>query len=53
MQLQGKLMVPTQENGKKPSFGLHLGQLAPNSGRQNYFIELVIKHCFKLPSCAT
>ena len=33
MQLQGKLMIQTQENGEKPNFGLHLDPLSPNSSR--------------------
>ena len=34
MQCQGKRMIQTQENGKKPHFGPDLGPLGPNSGRQ-------------------
>ena len=34
MQFQGKRMIQTQENGKKPYFGTDLGPLGPNSGRQ-------------------
>ena len=34
IQFQGKLMIQTQENGKKPHFGPNLGPLGPNLGRQ-------------------
>ena len=33
MQLQGELIVQTQENNEKPHFGPDLGLFGPNSGR--------------------
>ena len=35
MQLQGKRMIQTQENGEKPNFGLDLDPLSPNSSRHS------------------
>ena len=32
MQFQGKLMIPTQENDKKPHFRADTGLLGPNLG---------------------
>ena len=40
IQLQGKRMIQTQENGKKPHSGPGLGPLGPNSGRQNLFSKI-------------
>ena len=34
MQFQGKLMIQTQETGKKPHFDPDLDPLAPNLGQQ-------------------
>ena len=34
IQFQGKLKIQTQENGEKLHFGLDLGLLGPNWGRQ-------------------
>ena len=34
MQFQGKRMIQTQENGKRPYFVVDLGSLAPNFGHQ-------------------
>ena len=39
MQLQEKLMIQTQENGKKPHSGPDLGPLGPNLGRQIFFFK--------------
>ena len=36
MQIRGKLMKQTWENGKKPSFGTSWGPFDPNSGSQIY-----------------
>ena len=38
MQLQGKLIKLTEENGKKPIFGPILVHLAQNSGHQFFFV---------------
>ena len=35
-QFQGKLMIQTQENGKKTHFGPDLGQLDQNSDQGNF-----------------
>ena len=43
MEFQEKHMVEIQENGEKPHFGLDLGLLNPNSGRQNIFSKI----CFR------
>ena len=40
MKFQGKLMIQSQENGKKPYFGPHLGPLLPKLGRQFFFKKL-------------
>ena len=37
MQFQGKLMIQTQENSKKPHFGLHLAPFSQNSGHTIFF----------------
>ena len=37
MQFQGKIMIQTQENGKKPHFGPHLGLMGPNLHCQIFF----------------
>ena len=37
MQFQRNRMIQTQENDKKPHFGLDLGPLDPNSGRHFFF----------------
>ena len=37
MQFQGKRIIQTQENGKKPYLGPDLGPLRKNSGRQFSF----------------
>ena len=52
IQFQGKRMIQTQDNGQKPLFGPDLGQLDPNSGHQNFYTELVVRHCSKLSSYA-
>ena len=39
MQLQGELIVQTQENDEKPHFGPDLGLFGPNSGRQFFFLK--------------
>ena len=39
MQFQGKLLIQTQENGKKPH-GPDLGLLDLNSGRQFFFSKI-------------
>ena len=53
MQLQGKLMIQTQENGKKPHFWPHLGSLSQNSGC-HFFLNLalsVTRYHGQLSSC--
>ena len=37
IQFEGKRMIQTQENGKKPHFGLDLGPLGKNSDHQFFF----------------
>ena len=37
IQFHGKLMIQTQENGKKLRSGPDLGLLEPNSGRKSFF----------------
>ena len=37
MQYQGKMMIQTQGNDKKPQFGPNLGSLGPNLGHQMFF----------------
>ena len=49
-QFQGKRMIQTQENGKKPNFGPDLGPLGPNLSCQNFFTKLVARYCSKLLS---
>ena len=54
MQFQGKRVIQTQENGEKPHFGLDLGSLDPNLGRQIFFTNLtspVIRYHGQLSSC--
>ena len=48
IQFRGKIMIQTQENGKKTHFGLDLDPLDPNSSYQKNFIKLVVRHYFKL-----
>ena len=48
IQVQGKLMIQTQENGEKLHFGPDLGPLGPNSYLQFHFIHLVVRHCSNL-----
>ena len=43
IQFQGKLMIQTQEIGKKPHFGPDLGPLGPNSGRQFFFSKIWLR----------
>ena len=38
MQFQGKLMIQTQENSKKPHFGPDLAPFSQNSGHTIVFI---------------
>ena len=52
IQFQEKLTIQTQENGEEPHFGPDLGLLCQNSGRKNFFIKLVLRHCSNLPYCA-
>ena len=52
IQFQEKLMIQTQENGKKPYFGPDLSPLGPNSSHQKIFIKLVGRNCSKLSSYA-
>ena len=40
IQFQGKPIIQTQENGKKPHFGPDLGPSNPNSSRQISFSKL-------------
>ena len=40
MEFQGKLMIQTQENGKKPHFGPDLGPLGPNLSHEVYFSKI-------------
>ena len=54
MQFQGKLMIQTQENGKKPDFRPDIGLLGPNSGREMFFKYLassVTRYHGQLSSC--
>ena len=39
IQFQGKIVIQTQENGKKPHFRPDLDPLGPNSGHQNFFYK--------------
>ena len=43
MQFQGKLMIQTQENGKKPNFGPNLSPLNRNSSRQFFFAKILLR----------
>ena len=43
MQFQEKLMIQTQENGKKPLFVPDLGPLSPNSGCQFFFSKIWLR----------
>ena len=52
IQFKGKLMIQTQENGKKPHSGPNLGLLSPNYCPQIFFVKLVNKNCPKLSSYA-
>ena len=47
---QVKFMIQTKENDKKPTFGLDLGPLGPNSGSQ--FVLKVFIHESELSSYA-
>ena len=54
MQFQGKLMIQTQENSKKPHFGPNLGPLGPNSCHQIFLKNLapsVTRYHNQLSSC--
>ena len=55
MQLQEKLMIQTQENGKKPHSGPDLGPLGPNLGCQIFFFKnlavSVTRYHGQLSSC--
>ena len=55
MQFQGKLMIQTQENGKKPNFGPNLSPLNRNSSRQFFFrknlASSVTRYHGQLSSC--
>ena len=42
MQFQGKHVIQTQENGKKPHFGPDLVSLGPNLRYQNSFCNLAL-----------
>ena len=42
-QFQGKFMIQTQENGKKPHFGPDLGPLGPHLGRQIWFSKIWLR----------
>ena len=42
MQFYGKLMNPTWENGKKPSFGTDFGPFDPSLGPENFFHEFYL-----------
>ena len=42
MQIQGKRMIQTQQNGKKPHFGSDLRPLGPNLGKQIFFKILAL-----------
>ena len=52
MQLVGKLMDQTWENGKKPNFGLNFGSFGQNLGPKYFFLWVVplldVRHCCKL-----
>ena len=37
MQVKGKLMIQTQEDGEKPHFGPDISPLDPNAGREKFF----------------
>ena len=40
IQFQGKLIIQTHQNDKKPHFGPDLGSLDPNSGRRFLFSKI-------------
>ena len=40
MQVKGKLMIQTQEDGEKPHFGPDISPLGPNAGRQKFFPKI-------------
>ena len=42
MPFQGKHVIQTQENGKKPHFGPDLVSLGPNSRHKNSFCNLAL-----------
>ena len=44
IQFQEKPMIKIQENSKKRHFGPDLGLVDPNSGHQNFFIKLIVRH---------
>ena len=44
MQFQGKPMIQTQENGKKPHFGPDLVPFNPSSGRQFFSQKIWLRH---------
>ena len=52
IQFHGKPMIQTQGNSEKPNIGPDLGPFGPNSGPQNFFIKLVVRHCPNLSSYA-
>ena len=45
-------MIQIQENGKKHYLEPDLNPLGSNSGRENIFIKLLVRHCSKLSSYA-
>ena len=56
MHVQGKLLIQTQENGKKPHVGSDLGLLGPNSGCKHFFFfknlaSSVTRYHGQLSSC--
>ena len=56
MQVQGKLITQTQENGEKPHFGPNLGLLGSISSSQQFFFKnlalSVTRYHGQLPSCS-
>ena len=54
IQFQGKCMIQTQKNGKKPHAGSDLRPLHPILGRQFFFFtKVVVGHWSKLQSYKT
>ena len=48
MQFQGKIMIETSENDKKPSFGPDFGPFGPQNFFSGILSLLDIRHCCEL-----